>query len=902
MKKIHSVLLILIMGVSFLLLSSYLKNKGDGVVRYVSDLSETCDGLHSKCNVIGSIFRELHNSGIGIKRQSISKDDLPIVRIYMNDGAIEKLDSKRVSVLTKLRPIHIAEDNDWVKATILVDNESQKERSKVSLRLKGDWGDHLENPKKLSFRIKTRGGGYLLGMKSFSIQHPTTRNYGREPLLLDHMRSNDILAPRYSFIDVFINDYPIGVMAIEEHFRKELIEFQNRRDGPLLAINEDPVWDQWNINYNVEPAVGDSGLNFSGLRDSMIKDFNKSKFDRGTIATNNRLRGQALLRDVIDGKISAREAFDYEKLSKYWVLVNIWGGCHSSVWHNRRFYFNPISGLIEPVSFDNIPNPEHFKICSGFDVKAALQDPQFLTQVRLSAAEIYEQLKSEKFYEKFRAKQKLHAKIFDYEEFSDRLKPVSPQVLVKNLRKLLVELSNNYEEYGAYEKAFVPQVTDLVGRKFLESQKNLNLHMSSFYYPEVDGGNLEFRSVVLKPISIQSIYLPRKKGKRRPFDFDFFDLASGDLVEIPLNISNEVLRKHAELMVEYEYNGKLYQRPVYVQFKESPTGFVKNPIQSIRKINGHKWVDVKGKQVIFAEGIHDFTESIALPKGWKVVFQAGAVANFKNGVLLKVQGPLSINGDKDQTVEINVESREDYKDMGSWGGLLVSKSKERSYVNYLNLKGTGHQNLHTRQGFYGMTGCLSFYESDVDISNSTFLNAQCEDALNIVKSDFNIESTVIEGARADAFDSDFSTGLIANSKFMASGNDGVDVSGTSLTLQNVVMENIGDKAISVGEKSSLVAEDIYIDGAVLGLVSKDRSNALAKKVKFENISGTAIMTYIKKQEYGPSSAECNECSFVGDLVLTGSQEGTKIRLNGSVIQNASLTQKQMYDSGLIEGR
>ena len=311
---------------------------------------------------------------------------------------------------------------------------------------------------------------------------------------------------------------------------------------------------------------------------------------------------------------------------------------------------------------------------------------------------------------------------------------------------------------------------------------------------------------------------------------------------------------------------------------------------------------MKGKQVVFAAGVHDFTESIALPKGWKVVFQAGAVANFKNGVLLKVQGPLSINGDKDQTVEINVESREDYKDMGSWGGLLVSKSKERSYVNYLNLKGTGHQNLHTRQGFYGMTGCLSFYESDVDISNSTFLNAQCEDALNIVKSDFNIESTVIEGARADAFDSDFSTGLIANSKFMASGNDGVDVSGTSLTLQNVVMENIGDKAISVGEKSSLVAEDIYIDGAVLGLVSKDRSNALAKKVKFENISGTAIMTYIKKQEYGPSSAECNECSFVGDLVLTGSQEGTKIRLNGSVIQNASLTQKQMYDSGLIEGR
>ena len=173
-----------------------------------------------------------------------------------------------------------------------------------------------------------------------------------------------------------------------------MIEAQNRRDGPLLAIDEDPLWEQWNINYNSEVALGASGYNFSGLRDSVIKDFNKSKFERGSIPTNNTIRGQALFRDYLDGKVSSREAFDYEKLSKYWILVNIWGGCHSNIWHNRRFYFNPISGLLEPVSFDNIPNPDAFKICSGLAVKSALQDPQFLTQVSLSAEEIYQQLQS----------------------------------------------------------------------------------------------------------------------------------------------------------------------------------------------------------------------------------------------------------------------------------------------------------------------------------------------------------------------------------------------------------------------------------------------------------------------------------------------------------------------------
>lgn len=888
------------MGLSCVLISAGLKSKGDGIVHYVEQFGDRCKSIPLLCDASASILKELHNSGTGIKRQSITRDELPIVRIYMNDGAVGKLENKRKSVLSKPRPIHIAEDDDWVKATILVEYADKKEKSKVSLRLKGDWGDHLEHPKKLSFRIKTRAGGYLFGMKSFSIQHPITRNFGREPLLLDHMRQNDILAPRYSFTDVYINDFPIGVMALEEHFRKEMIEAQNRRDGPLLAINEDPVWEQWNINYNGETPAGDGGFNFIGLRDSMIKDFNKAKFDRGAIPTNNSIRGHALLRDFLSGKISSRDTFDYEKLSKHWVLVNIWGGCHSSIWHNRRFYFNPISGLLEPVSFDNIPNPENFKVCSGFDVKAALQDPQFLTQLSVSSAKIYDQLNSEDFYKDLTQKQSWQTAIFDAEGFPKRPVLITQQLLISNLLKLLVEVAENYEVYGDYSKAFVPQKPNLVGRKFLEQQKDINLHMASFYFPDEVSGSFQFRNLTLNSIKITDIYIKGKKGKATAIEFPSSEVASGALVEVPVNVSDEVLRKHSEFMVVYEYDEEVHERPVYVQLRNSPHGFAEDAIKAIRAIEGHKWVDVAGKQIVFAAGEHNFIESIALPKGWRVILQAGTTMNFQNGALLKVQGPLIVKGNKESPVVMNVESHLNYKDMGSWGGVLVSKSLERSSVNYLVLNGTGTQNLKTRQGFYGMTGCLSFYESDVDITNSSFVNAQCEDALNVVKSDFTFNNIIIDGARADAFDSDFSTGLISNSSFVSSGNDGVDVSGTFLSLSNVTMQDIGDKAISVGEKSSLRAEDIHINGAVLGLVSKDRSDALAKKVKFENISGTAIMTYIKKQEYGPSEAQCDDCSFIGNFDLTGAQESTKIALNGDIIQNSTLTKKQMYEAGLIE--
>ena len=43
-------------------------------------------------------------------------------------------------------------------------------------------------------------------MKRFSIQHPKTRRYQTEPLILDEMRAWDLLAPRYQFVEVRIND------------------------------------------------------------------------------------------------------------------------------------------------------------------------------------------------------------------------------------------------------------------------------------------------------------------------------------------------------------------------------------------------------------------------------------------------------------------------------------------------------------------------------------------------------------------------------------------------------------------------------------------------------------------------------------------------------------------------
>jgi hypothetical protein len=60
------------------------------------------------------------------------------------------------------------------------------------------------------------------------------------------------------------------------------------------------------------------------------------------------------------------------------------------------------------------------------------------------------------------------------------------------------------------------------------------------------------------------------------------------------------------------------------------------------------------------------------------------------------------------------------------------------------------------------------------------------------------------------------------------------------------------------------------------------------------------MTYIKKNEYGPSSIDCTECFFLETTQKYGSQEGTKITINGKKIPRGSLSKKQMIDAGLID--
>src|SRR5690606_19375645 len=63
--------------------------------------------------------------------------------------------------------------------------------------------------------------------------------------------------------------------------------------------------------------------------------------------------GIDLLDRVINNEIDISDVFDLEMTAKFAAIVDVFASSHGSVWHNFRFYVNPFTGKLEPITFDD---------------------------------------------------------------------------------------------------------------------------------------------------------------------------------------------------------------------------------------------------------------------------------------------------------------------------------------------------------------------------------------------------------------------------------------------------------------------------------------------------------------------------------------------------------------------
>ena len=237
----------------------------------------------------------------------------------------------------------------------------------------------------------------------------------------------------------------------------------------------------------------------------------------------------------------------------------------------------------------------------------------------------------------------------------------------------------------------------------------------------------------------------------------------------------------------------------------------------------------------------DLNHILFIPKGYRIILLPGTNITLKNGGGILSYSPISAMGSQLSPITIIAESPE-YNH-----GLQVISPDSKSSLNWVIFNG-----LNTmRHKGWNLTGAITFYDTDVAINNCTFSNNSCEDALNLFRCSFEMNSCKIERTFADGFDADFCIGNIKNSVFLNTGNDGLDFSGSTINVNGCDLIGVGDKGISSGEASTITVDNCYISNASMALVSKDQSLLTTANMSIKDCQ-VQYASYQKKDEFGPA--------------------------------------------------
>ena len=771
------------------------------------------------------------------------------ISLFIKAKNFNKIQNKRNYALSK--GILLTSEDDLVASEISI-NQSKKIKSKI--RLKGDWTDHLIDERKWSFRVILEDENTVDGMRKFSLQHPKVRNYHWEWLVNKVMKANDLIGLRYDFVNLTINTeskgskqiIPVGIMAIEESFDKILIENNKRREGIILSFDESLLWNdrEKQQRFNLDPTA--RSRQSESVKSAPIKVYNENKVLSDPVLSKQFKLAKDLLEGLRAGEIKVSEAFDIDKLTMFVAISNLFGGGHGLVWHNLRIYFNPITGKLEPISFDldagyKLDKIYHYPFSSGDSVyieKLAqkirmVSNSKFVNNVVTQFSREISELTTNLNFE---FTQEFDLTVLDYNSnfLKKKINPANTIIsglLEHHENEIKIDITNLLE--------FPVKILGLEHKDGKQLNKSLS---KSIVYP----GESEIIAFKLKESFVNAFV--SKKNKKGEFRYP------NDVKKIRIT--------HAILGVDLERKGML------MPFAKNPKLSEKiSEYQNLFKPNFTQLdfisVNFEEMDIRFNSGKYQLDKNLVIPSGFNVTVDKGFNLDLVNNASIISHSPFQCNGTETSPIRF-------YSSDGSGAGIFVSSSKKKSRLDYCYFTNLSNPNTD----IWNLSGSVNFHETNVEISNSVFENNRSEDALNIIRSKFSITSSSFKNTQSDAFDGDFVEGEIQKCRFLNTGNDGIDISGSDIHIKEIIIDNPSDKAISAGESSKISGENIKVSGGEIGIVSKDLSKIELSEVIIES-TRLGLSSFQKKTEYGTGLIEITNLKLLNNeldyLIENGSQ-------------------------------
>ena len=685
---------------------------------------------------------------------------------------------------------------------------------KCKVRLKGDLADHWHTAKRMSLRIDVKGG-FIHGMKEFSIQQPRTRQFPYDAVFHDINNEFGRLSSNTSkFYSVKVNGESWGIMNTEPIIDQKYIEINEVKRLGVFRISNQKAWAHSKINDSYPHYfISDPTINISmrGNDKIILENPILNEIYSHIFFSLSNKDGDVFNREIMVGNLA-------------YALV--WGSLHTLSNANAWYVWNTYEKKLEPVLTDQA----HWQNTKKYI--DSLRDLPFEYKIifknnPLKKEELYHELiKLDYFFEKNNPIDNVNSLKRQYFPNDQRFTKTPIYDNLSFLNENISEVVNKINLLAAldFESTKASKIT-------LEQLEQIDKVSEIFHFSDgtirifnLLGNEIEAKEVIIGDIKSNiDITIPPSK----PESLSFIDVKTNllgyysDAISVKFMINGEEKidsNTYSLTKINYDLDSSKTVEN-YCQYNESENHCI-----------------LKG--VVNIDETIIFNKKAIIKPGTKINFREGGNLIFNSSVLIQgtIKEPVSFDGN-------------------GFGGVYIRNDNNQISI----IQNSNFNNLATVDSLLKRyTGSINGYGGTFKLINIAISNGNAEDQLNIVNAKVDISGLEISDATSDAFDCDFCKGIIKDINFLDVGGDGLDISGSDLKIIKMYARNIKDKAFSVGEKSLAYIDDAFYDSVATGIAVKDSSIVKASNISLKNIKYDAFMTYVKKPFYeGKTILEIN---------------------------------------------
>lgn len=770
------------------------------------------------------------------------------------------------------------DDRQWLPAQARFQGETTPIQLWLEWEQAGD-GQEIRWP----LQIKMQNEATILGMRSFSAQPPATGRCMDEWLYMEELRRADILAPRYAFVNVFVNGDDWGIYTLKEKFSQEWFASQKRQESVIVHLEDSLFWKRWSLpgdavdvshpytywNVFADPMNVASDLPAFAQVDEPGAD----AIGKDRPLSEQAITALGLLRAFQGQKLGASAVFDAERMGKYIAHTNLWGARQGTVEHNEHYYYNPSVAKLEPIGYErfaSMPNSGHLVDLAQYDDPDVMR--AFVQEVwRISRPEYLDELRTHyrQDIERYYAALSKELPAAELELPWDILarRQVSLNAALHPTQPVHAYQSNPALPDNAPDAMMVLQVSNLSRYPVVLQRLQIGEHgidvrpdwvaqeSANLVHPASDQIVLRCASGVIPQyvtLHIPATAIQELRAQDASSAPDTLQLVV-DLVGVEEPIAVDVQRDYpaalsATVLPAQPSVQEALERYPFLAMGDRP-GFL--------ELRPGTWA-VDG--------------DLVLPAGIGLRATLPVTLTFDPGAVFLSSGPLLLRGPDGTGIHLIPRHEE-------WAGIAVLKTGSQVASTLVNVEIRGATGIH-REG-WNTEGGVAFYESAVILQHCRLLDSAAPAMIRVVHAHFEFTDSEFAGAAQNAFDSDSAEGRIAGCVFHDIIANAINAYGSEIAIQNTDLIRVYDKGILASRDSVVVIQALRAADVGIAIASRDMSYVNARDIRISQASIAGLAAYTGKEGYGPAILQASHVVFDEDESTRALvQQESSVTLNG----------------------